>query len=159
MNKKWFLSVFFSTALLSVPCQSANQYTHGVFSTYATDLMASHDEVTSTYLEKKPMETTRVKNNPVNNSSDAVLSTAAEKHTYTAPTILADLLLLRPVGTVLTLLGTGLFIAVSPITALSAIAPPHDSFERVGMVLIAAPAAFTWTRPLGEYTRQLDSGR
>lgn len=69
-----------------------------------------------------------------------------------APAVLADLLLLRPFGIALTVAGTGLFIATAPFTAIAAIAPPHDAFEKAGTALAVAPAAFTFMRPLGDFT-------
>jgi hypothetical protein len=71
-----------------------------------------------------------------------------------APAILADLLLLRPFGIALTVVGTALMVGTSPFIALASIAPPHDAFERAGNALVVAPAAFTVMRPLGELTYQ-----
>lgn len=76
------------------------------------------------------------------------------KHQDSAPAILADLFLLRPTGAILTVLGTGLTLATSPMTALASIAPPHDAFQTVAETLIVGPAAFTGLRPLGEFTYQ-----
>lgn len=72
------------------------------------------------------------------------------------PGVLADLILLRPAGLVLTVGGAGLFLAATPLTAMAAIAEPHDAFERVGKILVVAPAAFTFNRPLGEMNYQRD---
>ena len=71
-----------------------------------------------------------------------------------APAILADLLLLRPFGIGITVAGTALFLATSPFTAIAAIAPPHDALQKAGTALSVAPAAFTFMRPLGEWTYQ-----
>lgn len=71
-----------------------------------------------------------------------------------APAILADLVLLRPLGFALTAAGAALFVGTSPLVALASIAPPHDAFERSGNALVVAPGAFTFMRPLGEFTYQ-----
>lgn len=68
--------------------------------------------------------------------------------------VLADLVLLRPLGIALTAAGAGLFIGTSPLAALASIAPPHDAIERSGTALVVAPGAFTFMRPLGEFTYQ-----
>lgn len=72
------------------------------------------------------------------------------------PGILADLLLLRPTGLVLTVAGAAAYLGVSPLTAIADAAPPHDAFERVGTILVGAPFAFTFKRPLGEMNYQRD---
>ncbi|OQK17109.1 hypothetical protein AU255_04200 [Methyloprofundus sedimenti] len=61
-----------------------------------------------------------------------------------------DLLIFRPIGLAATVAGTALFIAMSPITALSSIAPPHDAFGRVADVFIVVPATYTFLRPMGQ---------
>ena len=61
-----------------------------------------------------------------------------------------DILIFRPLGLATTITGTALFIAFSPFTALSAIAPPHDAFERVADVFIIVPATYTFLRPMGK---------
>ena len=78
------------------------------------------------------------------------------KRQQSAPAILADLVLLRPFGLAMMAAGTGFFVATMPITAMASIAPPHDAFQRSGNALVVAPAAFTFMRPLGEFTYQPD---
>ncbi len=63
--------------------------------------------------------------------------------------LMADVVLIRPLGAVGTFSGTVLFVALSPLTALADIAPPHDAFERVGTVLMGIPYSYTFERPLG----------
>lgn len=75
----------------------------------------------------------------------------ATRH-QTAPAVLADLFLLRPTGLLMTLAGTGIFFATTPFMAIASIAPPHDAVERTAAALVVAPAAFTFMRPLGEFT-------
>lgn len=68
--------------------------------------------------------------------------------------VLADLILLRPVGLAITVGGAGLLVATSPFTGLASIAPPHDAFVRAGNALVVGPAGFTFNRPLGEFSYQ-----
>ncbi len=70
--------------------------------------------------------------------------------------VLADLLLLRPFGLAMTVAGTGLFIGTSPLAALAATAPPYDALQRSGEALVIAPAAFTFMRPIGDFSYQLN---
>ena len=72
------------------------------------------------------------------------------------PGILADIILLRPTGLVLTVGGTALFLATSPLIGIAAFAPPHDAFTRAGTLMVVGPAGFTFNRPLGEMNYQRD---
>ena len=63
---------------------------------------------------------------------------------------LVDVVILRPLGLAFTIAGTGLFIGLSPLTALAHISPPHDAFKKVADVLIIAPGAYTFSRPVGD---------
>ena len=80
---------------------------------------------------------------------------AAEGRNLTIPGVLADLILLRPLGIAMSVAGTGLFLGTSPFAGLASIAPPHDAIQRSGEALVIAPAAFTFMRPLGEFSYQL----
>lgn len=64
--------------------------------------------------------------------------------------VLLDVLLYRPVGLAVTIIGAGAFIGLSPLTALASIPEPHDAFAKVGSILILAPAAYTFIRPVGD---------
>jgi hypothetical protein len=77
---------------------------------------------------------------------------AAEGRNLTPQGVLADLILLRPLGLAMTVAGTGLFLGTSPFAGLAAAAPPHDALQRSGEALVIAPAAFTFWRPLGEFS-------
>ena len=55
-----------------------------------------------------------------------------------------DLLIVRPVGLVATVLGTGLFVLQLPLSMIQGV-PPGDPAQK----LVVEPAAFTFTRPLG----------
>jgi hypothetical protein len=64
---------------------------------------------------------------------------------------LVDIVIYRPLGLTTTLVGTAFFIGISPLTALTAISPPHDAFQKAADLLIFKPAKFTFDRPLGVY--------
>lgn len=64
--------------------------------------------------------------------------------------VIWDVLFYRPVGLIATVIGTGLFIGVSPLTALASIPEPHDAFAKTSNILILSPAAYTFVRPLGD---------
>ena len=64
--------------------------------------------------------------------------------------VLLDIILYRPVGLVATILGTAAFIGLSPLTAFASIPAPHDAFAKTSKILILAPAAYTFIRPLGD---------
>ncbi|NGY05519.1 hypothetical protein [Solimonas terrae] len=57
----------------------------------------------------------------------------------------ADLLIVRPLGLVATVLGTGLFVLQLPLSVVQG-EPPADPARK----LIVAPAQFTFSRPLGD---------
>lgn len=63
--------------------------------------------------------------------------------------VLLDVILYRPLGLVVTVIGTGVFIGISPLTALASIPAPHDAFAKTGNILILAPATYTFVRPVG----------
>ena len=64
--------------------------------------------------------------------------------------VLLDIILYRPVGLVATILGTAAFIGLSPLTAFASIPAPHDAFNKTSKILILAPAAYTFIRPIGD---------
>lgn len=72
------------------------------------------------------------------------------------PGVLADIILLRPVGVALAAAGTALFVATTPLIAIADIAPPHDAFARAGTIMVLGPAGFAFNRPLGEMNYQRD---
>lgn len=80
----------------------------------------------------------------------SVPSSAVEpKQQYDPLFALADVAILRPVGLVFTLVGSAIFIGISPLTALASIAPPHDAFEKIAYGLVMTPVDFTFKRPVG----------
>jgi hypothetical protein len=58
----------------------------------------------------------------------------------------ADLLVVRPLGLVATVLGTGLFILQLPLSVVQGELPREPARK-----LIVAPAQFTFSRPLGDF--------
>jgi hypothetical protein len=63
---------------------------------------------------------------------------------------LLDVLIYRPIGLAVTLAGMGLFVGMSPLTALASIPRPHDAFPQAFDILVNTPAAYTFARPLGD---------
>lgn len=66
--------------------------------------------------------------------------------------IFVDLIVIRPISVVATLVGTGLFIGLSPFAGLATIAPPHDAIVRAGNAFVALPACYAFKRPMGDLT-------
>jgi hypothetical protein len=64
--------------------------------------------------------------------------------------VMLDVLFYRPVGLIATVIGTGVYIGISPLTALASIPEPHDAFVKTGKILILSPANYTFVRPLGD---------
>ena len=64
--------------------------------------------------------------------------------------VLLDVLLYRPLGFAVTVIGTGVFIGISPLTAFASIPYPHDAFIKTGNILVLAPGAYTFIRPVGD---------
>lgn len=60
-------------------------------------------------------------------------------------------MILRPVGLVATVIGAGVFVGVSPLTALATIPPPHDAFEKLADTIVCKPFKYTFMRPVGDY--------
>lgn len=60
-----------------------------------------------------------------------------------------DVVVLRPLGLAGTVVGSAVFVGISPLTALASIAPPHDAFEKMGYMLVMTPYHFTFVRPVG----------
>jgi len=64
--------------------------------------------------------------------------------------VILDVLFYRPVGLLATVIGTGAFIGISPLTAFASIPAPHDAFIKTGKILVLSPAAYTFIRPVGD---------
>lgn len=70
---------------------------------------------------------------------------------YSSGFAIVDLLLYRPIGLVATIVGTGVFVGLSPLTAFAQISPPHDAFEKTTDIFVVTPFEYTFNRPLGEW--------
>jgi hypothetical protein len=82
---------------------------------------------------------------------DPVTADDVQKTYFGVDDVVVEILMARPLGLVGTIVGIGVFTAISPLTALAQIAPPHDAFEKTADALVFAPAWFTFQRPLGYY--------
>ena len=69
-----------------------------------------------------------------------------------AMNVLTDVIVIRPVGFAGTLAGGALFLGLSPLIALAAIPEPHDSFDKMGVLLVGVPYHYTFVRPLGYFS-------
>jgi hypothetical protein len=63
----------------------------------------------------------------------------------TTENMVADAIIVRPLGVVATILGAGFFIISLPFSALG------GNVKEAGQKLVVAPAKFTFKRPLGEF--------
>lgn len=77
---------------------------------------------------------------------------SADENDYSPFFVLPDILIYRPVGIAVTIAGAGVFAAISPLTAIAQISPPHDAFEKTADILIMGPAKYTFDRPVGNLT-------
>lgn len=64
--------------------------------------------------------------------------------------VILDVLFYRPLGFAATVVGSGVFVGLSPLTAFASIPEPHDAFAKTSKILIGAPAAYTFIRPIGD---------
>lgn len=60
-------------------------------------------------------------------------------------------IILRPAGFVATILGGALYVALTPATAITSLAPPHDTFKTFADYIVMNPYKFTFTRKTGDY--------
>jgi hypothetical protein len=65
-------------------------------------------------------------------------------------------MLLRPVGIAGTIIGAGVFVGTSPLTALASIPAPHDAFAKLGNTIVCKPFKWTFLRPSGDYRYDKD---
>ena len=65
--------------------------------------------------------------------------------------VMMDAVFLRPLGFVGIVVGSAVFIGLSPLVAIASIPAPHDAFERLADTIIVKPAKFTFERPVGDY--------
>jgi hypothetical protein len=81
---------------------------------------------------------------------------ASAKQTMDTATSIIDVVLFRPVGLITTVAGAGLFVVISPFTALASISHPHDAFKKAANLLVIPPGKFTFDRPFGVLTPDAD---
>jgi hypothetical protein len=74
-------------------------------------------------------------------------SSPVEKE-ITADAMLADLVLLRPLGLAATVLGSAVFVVSLPFTL------PTRSVDKAAQKLVVDPGKFTFARPLGQVPRE-----
>ncbi|MGB8169844.1 MAG: hypothetical protein WCF18_20245 [Chthoniobacteraceae bacterium] len=60
--------------------------------------------------------------------------------------VAVDVVIARPLWLVVTVIGTGLFVATLPVSAMS------KSVNQTARTLVAKPAQATFTRPLGDFS-------
>lgn len=89
-------------------------------------------------------------------SGEAAALDSHDERNFHPFAIFADLVLLRPFGLAMTVAGTGLFVATTPFAGVASLATPHDALLRSGDALVVAPAAFTFLRPVGDFSYQLN---
>jgi hypothetical protein len=70
---------------------------------------------------------------------------ALQEEEISTENMVADAIIVRPLGLVATVLGVGLFIVSLPFSLLG------RNVEEAGQKLVVAPAKFTFLRPLGEF--------
>lgn len=75
---------------------------------------------------------------------------AAATHSIGVGDVLAETVL-RPVGFIATVIGTGLFLSFLPPVAINSIYEPHEPIKDWADLMIVNPAKFTFTRPIGDY--------
>jgi hypothetical protein len=80
---------------------------------------------------------------PLGASAFAASQTSNEE--ITGSTMTADLLLVRPLGIVATVLGCAVFVVSLPFSALG------GNTKQASQKLVKEPAEFTFTRPLGSF--------
>jgi hypothetical protein len=60
-------------------------------------------------------------------------------------------MIIRPFGIATTLIGAGVYVGISPLTALFMIPEPHDSFVMLADTIVCQPFKWTFMRPIGDY--------
>ena len=78
-------------------------------------------------------------------ASSSFAQATIQEEEISTENMVADALIVRPLGIVATILGAGLFLISLPFSALG------KNVSEAGQKLVVAPAKFTFTRPLGEF--------
>ncbi|MGR8980212.1 MAG: hypothetical protein ACU84H_08995 [Gammaproteobacteria bacterium] len=68
-------------------------------------------------------------------------------------------MILRPVGLAATVIGAGVLVGTSPLTAMASIPGPHDAFGKLANTIVCKPAKWTFGRPVGDYRYDGDCSR
>ena len=84
----------------------------------------------------------------ISSSSFAEGTTTSEPDGYD---VMMDAVFLRPLGFVGTMVGSALFVGLSPLVAVASIPAPHDAFEKLADTIVVKPAKYTFVRPVGDY--------
>jgi hypothetical protein len=77
--------------------------------------------------------------------ASALAATQTSNNEVSGSTMTADLILVRPLGIVATVLGCAVFVVSLPFSALG------GNTKQASQKLVKEPAAFTFTRPLGAF--------
>jgi hypothetical protein len=77
-------------------------------------------------------------------STSATAQTVSQGDAANAP-VMVDVMVLRPAGFISLVLGTGLFLAVTPLVLVTR---PHEIGKPFN-ALVAKPALYLWRDPLG----------
>ena len=77
--------------------------------------------------------------------ASAFAGTQVSSSEVTGSTMTADLILVRPLGIVATVLGCAVFVVSLPFSALG------GNTKQASQKLVEEPAKFTFTRPLGAF--------
>ncbi len=78
-------------------------------------------------------------------ASSSFAQAGIQKEEISTENMVADAILVRPLGLVAIVVGVGLFVISLPFSALG------KNVKQAGEKLVVAPAKFTFTRPLGEF--------
>jgi hypothetical protein len=60
-------------------------------------------------------------------------------------------MIIRPFGIATTIIGAGVYVGISPLTALFMIPKPHDSFVMLADTIVCQPFKWTFMRPIGDF--------
>lgn len=77
-------------------------------------------------------------------ATTAMAETTGDLETVTAGSMTIDILLIRPLGIVATVVGSTIFVVTLPFSALG------GNVKKAGKKLVVEPFSYTFFRPLGE---------
>jgi hypothetical protein len=78
-------------------------------------------------------------------ASSSFAQATMQEEEISTENMVADAIIVRPLGIIATLLGVSLFVISLPFSALG------KNVKEAGEKLVMAPAKFTFMRPLGEF--------